>query len=61
MEFQDCEYGEHGLKKDESHCPSALTIQPLGVVLGSAERRKGPQTAINGRIPSWKIHGCSSI
>lgn len=38
-----------------------LTIKPLGVVLGRAERRQEAQTSVNGRIPSGEIHGCSSI
>lgn len=38
-----------------------LTVQPLGVVLGRAQRRQAAQAPVDGRVPPREIHGRGGI
>lgn len=38
-----------------------LTVQPLGVVLCSAQRWQTPQAAVDGWVSPGEVHGCCSV
>lgn len=38
-----------------------LTVEPLGVVLGGAERRENAQAPVDGRVAAGEIHGRGGI
>lgn len=41
--------------------PESLTVQPLGVVLRRTQWRQAAQAAVDGRVPSRKVHGSGGV
>lgn len=38
-----------------------LTVEPLGVVLGRAQRRQDAQASVDGRVAAREVHGRSRV
>lgn len=52
-----------GLWKARQPCPrpGPLTIEPFGVILGSAKRRPTAQAAVDGWVPTREVNDCGCI
>lgn len=37
------------------------TVEPFGVVLGSAQRRESSQASVDSRVPSGKVHSRGGV